>query len=140
MGFFDLTTRSASLDAKNDPVLTLDKAVPWERFRDCLETVMMLIAIVLCSLYNLSGDQVDDQSRDRLSFMIFLGLGLKGNVSDAKTVWPYRDQWADASVGEDLFDDFEGYLKAKGYLAMGGQVIDAYIVCSVGSKASFDKH
>ena len=72
--------------------------------------------------------------------MRILGLSLKGNVSDAKTVWPYSDQWADAGAAEDLFDDFEGYLKAEGYLAMGGLVINAYIVCSVGSKASFDKH
>jgi len=38
MGFFDLTNRYAGLDAKNDPLLTLDKVVPWESFRDRLET------------------------------------------------------------------------------------------------------
>ena len=29
---------------------------------------------------------------------------------------------------EDLFDLFDGLLKDKGYLAMGGQIIDATIV------------
>ena len=48
---------------------------------------MMFKAIVLCSLYNLSDDQVEHQIRDRLSFMRFLGLGLDGKVPDAKTVW-----------------------------------------------------
>jgi len=89
---------------------------------------MMFKAIVLCSLYSLSDDQVEYQIRDRLSFMRFSNLGLEDNVPDAKTVWQYRDQLADAGVVEDLFDDFDGYLKAEGYLAMGGQIIDASIV------------
>ena len=88
----------------------------------------MIKAIVLCWLYSLSDDQVEYQIRDRLSFMRFLNLGLEDNVPDAKTVWQYRDQLADAGVVEDLFDDFDGYLKAEGYLAMGGQIIDASIV------------
>jgi transposase, IS5 family len=29
---------------------------------------------------------------------------------------------------EELFDLFDGFLKDKGYLAMGGQIIDATIV------------
>ena len=45
----------------------------------------MFKAIILCSLYNLSDDQVEYQVRDRLSFMRFLGLGLEDKVPDAKT-------------------------------------------------------
>lgn len=60
--------------------------------------------------------------------MRFLGLGLEGKVPDAKTVWLYRGQLAEAGVVEKLFEDFDGYLKAEGYLAMGGQIIDAFIV------------
>jgi hypothetical protein len=62
--------------------------------RKPLDAVMMFKAIILCSLYNLSDDQVEYQIRDRLSFMRFLGLGLEGKVPDAKTVWLYRDQLA----------------------------------------------
>ncbi len=50
----------------------------------------------LCALYNLSDDQVEYQLRDRLSFMRFLGLGLEDRVPDAKTVWLYREQLAQA--------------------------------------------
>jgi IS5 family transposase len=88
----------------------------------------MFKAIVLCALYNLSDDQVEYQTRDRLSFMRFLGLGLEDRVPDARTVWLYREQLAQAGMIETLFGDFDGYLKDQGYLAMGGQIIDASIV------------
>jgi len=60
--------------------------------------------------------------------MRFLGLGLEDKVPDAKTVWHYREQLAQAGVIETLFEDFDGYLEKQGYLAMGGQIIDASIV------------
>jgi hypothetical protein len=88
----------------------------------------MFKAIVLCEHYNLSDDQVEYQLRDRLSFIRFLGLGLEDKVPDAKTVWFYREQLAQTGVIEALFEDFDGYLEQQGYLAMGGQIIDASIV------------
>ena len=147
-GFFDIAQRYAGLDAKNDPLVRIDEVVPWEDFRPRLEAawrkpteerkspagrkpwdaVVMFKAIVLCELYNLSDDQVEYQLRDRLSFMRFLGLGLEDKVPDAKTVWLYREQLAQAGVIETLFEDFDGYLEQQGYLAMGGQIIDASIV------------
>ena len=147
-GFFDIAQRYAGLDAKNDPLARIDEVVPWEDFRPRLEAawrkpteerkspagrkpwdaVVMFKAIVLCELYNLSDDQVEYQLRDRLSFMRFLGLGLEDKVPDAKTVWLYREQLAQAGVIETLFEDFDGYLEQQGYLAMGGQIIDASIV------------
>ncbi len=36
MGFFDLSGRYASLDAKKDGLVEIDAVVPWEEFcRDC---------------------------------------------------------------------------------------------------------
>ena len=128
--------------------MKIDEAVPWEDFRGRLEAVwrrpdkarksragrkpwdavVMFKTIVLCALYNLSDDQVEHQIRDRLSFMRFLGLGLEDRVPDAKTVWLYREQLTQAGVIEALFERFDGHLKDQGYLAMGGQIIDASIV------------
>ncbi len=160
MGFFDIAKRYAGLDAKNDPLLKIDAVVPWEDFRPRLEAawrkpaadrkspagrkpwdaVVMFKAIVLCALYNLSDDQVEYQLRDRLSFMRFLGLGLEDRVPDAKTVWLYREQLAQAGVIEALFDSFDGYLKEQGYLAMGGQIIDASIVAVPKQRNSRDEN
>ena len=105
LGFFDIANRYAGLDAKNDPLVKLDAVVPWEDFRSRLEAawrkpskcckspagrkpldaVMMFKTIVLCSLYNLSDDQVEYQIRARLSFMRFLG-----RVLMAKSPTPRR--------------------------------------------------
>jgi len=40
----------------------------------------------------------------------------------------YREALAKTGAVEELFDLFDGFLKDKGYLAMGGQIIDASIV------------
>ena len=37
IGFFDLSDRCASLDAKKDPLVGIDAVVPWEEFRPALE-------------------------------------------------------------------------------------------------------
>ena len=66
--------------------------------------------------------------RDRLSFMRFLGLGLEDRVPDAKTVWLYREALAQAGKVEELFQQFDGYLAQQGYIARGGQILDASIV------------
>jgi IS5 family transposase len=66
--------------------------------------------------------------RDRLSFMRFLGLGLQDRVPDAKTVWLYREALAQAGAADALFAAFDAHLKQNGYLAMGGQIVDATIV------------
>ncbi len=158
MGFFDIAKRYAGLDAKNDPLMKIDEVVRWEDFRPRLEAawrkpaeerksragrkpwdaVVMFKAIVLCALYNLSDDQVEYQLRDRFSFMRFLGLGLEDKVPDAKTVWLYREHLAQAGVIETLFEDFDGYLEQQGYLAMGGQIIDASIVAVPKQRNSRD--
>jgi IS5 family transposase len=60
--------------------------------------------------------------------MRFLGLGLEDPVPDATTVWQYREQLVQAGVVDELFGAFDAYLKDQGWLAMGGQMIDASIV------------
>ena len=148
MGFFDLSDRYASLDAKNDPLVEINAVVPWEEFRPMLErvwrkpdedrksragrkpmdAVLMFKTLVLSALYNLSDDQIEYQVRDRLSFMRFLGLGLGDRVPDAKTVWLYREALAQAGKVEEVFGLFDGYLARRGYIARGGQILDASIV------------
>ncbi len=148
MGFFNLSDRYASLDAKKDPLVEINAVVPWEEFRPLLEPVwrkpeserksnagrkpmdeaLMFKTLVLSALYNLSDDQVEYQIRDRLSFLRFLGLGLGDRVPDAKTVWFYRGALAQAGKVEDVFKLFDGHLARQGYIARGGQILDASIV------------
>jgi hypothetical protein len=49
-------------------------------------------------------------------------------VPDAKTVWLYRNALAQAGKVEVLFGLFDGHLARRGYIARGGQILDASIV------------
>jgi IS5 family transposase len=77
---------------------------------------------------NLGNDNAEYLIRDRLSFKRFLDLGLEGTVPDAKTVWLYREALARDDTAKALFAAFDAHLKQHGYLAMGGQIVDATIV------------
>ena len=165
MGFFDLRVRYEGLDRKRDPLAALAALVPWEAFRARLQAaltehglrtaagdrksaagrkpwdeVVIFKALVVQALYNLSDEQVEYQLRDRLSFMRFLGLGLEDRVPDATTLWLYREALARAGLVEQLFADFDAYLRAQGYLAMGGQIIDATIVAAPKQRNSREEN
>jgi len=84
--------------------------------------------LVLQTLYNLSDEQMEYQIKDRLSFMRFLGLCLHERIPDAKTIWLYRERLKGKKVMNKLFKSFDEQLKAKGYIAMEGQIVDASIV------------
>ena len=48
----------------------------------------------------------------------------------AKTIWLYREQLARAGAAEKLFARFDALLRAKGWLAMGGQIVDATVIAA----------
>ena len=139
--------RLREIDQSGDPPAQLDQAINWELFRKTLEeirpaqrksnagrkpfdAVMMFKIMILQSLYNLSGDAVEYQIRDRLSFMRFLGVTMAGRVPDAKTIWLFREKLIEAELMETLFGAFEDFLIARGYAAREGQIIDASIVAA----------
>jgi transposase, IS5 family len=148
LGFFDAEKRLAALSAKGDPLEAIDRLVPWESFRADIEAVVltpdemrkgsagrkpidaivMFRMLVLQALHNLSDEQAEFQVRDRLSFTRFLRLGIEDGVPDATTLWLFRENLARAGLIERLFDRFDRHLAAQGYIARGGQIVDATIV------------
>ena len=144
-GFFDLSDRYEALSAAGDPLERLSAVVDFEVFRGALnaalrrgsrakggrppyDPVLMFKMLVLQALYSLSDEGLEFQIKDRLSFQRFLGLGLDGRVPDATTLWLFREWLVKARAIDKLFARFEAVLAAKGYLAMGGQILDATIV------------
>jgi IS5 family transposase len=144
-GFFDADERLQALSAAGDPLERLRAVVDFEIFRPELETalkradrsrggrppydaVLMFRILVLQTLYTLSDDQTEYQLRDRLSFMRFAGLALHDPVPDAKTIWLFREQLTQAGALARLFERFDRLLHDRGYLAMGGQIIDATVI------------
>ena len=90
-----------------------DKARKSRAGRKPWDAVVMFKTIILSALYNLSDD---------LSIRSGIACSrCQDSVAVPRTV--------DASgVIETLFETFDGHLKDQGYLAMGGQIIDASIV------------
>src|SRR5208337_4085458 len=147
-GFFDAERRLAAITAKGDPLEMIARVVPFESFRAEIEAavltpaserkstagrkpidvIVMFRMLVLQSLYNLSDEQVEYQVRDRLSFTRFLRLGFEDSIPDGTTLWLFRETLAKAGLIERLFERFGQYLEAKGYIARGGQMVDATIV------------
>ncbi len=147
VGFWDIDERYVRLSDAGDPLEKLNAVVPWDVFRKPLakalkrsdgakggrppyDAILMFKIMVLQALYSLSDDQAEFQIQDRLSFMRFLGLGLGDRVPDAKTIWLFREHLTQARAVDNLFARFDKHLDKAGYLAMGGQIVDATIVAA----------
>src|SRR5262245_20597347 len=96
--------------------------------RKPLDAIVMFRMLVLQALNNLSDEQAEFQMLDRLSFTRFLRLGIEDSIPDATALWLFRGKLAKPGLIERLFDRFDQYLAAKGYIARGGQMVDATIV------------
>lgn len=90
--------------------------------------LLMFKVLVLQALYGMSDEQAGFQIRDRLTFMRFLSLGLGDPVPDYSTIWRFREVLIEAGAVDGLFTRFDAELKDRGYLVLGGQLIDASIV------------
>jgi transposase, IS5 family len=151
-GFFDIEERLRQLSAKGDELERLSAVVDFELFRAALEQavprsdrakggrppfdhVLMFKVLVLQANHNLSDERTEYLIKDRLSFMRFLGLGVADTVPDANTIWTFREALTRAKIEDKsavavLFQGFDDALNAAGFLAMGGQIVDASIVAA----------
>ena len=68
--------------------------------------------------------------RDRLSWLRFLGFDLGTPTPDANTIRIFRERLTEAKSITVLFDAFDNQLRNSGYLAMGGQIVDATLVAA----------
>ena len=145
LGFWDREKRQQKLDKKKALLQRLNEVIPWQEFPPLLEQVnqryttsraggkatdviLMFKLLVLQHLFNLSDDELEYQANDRLSFMKFLGLGIEDRIPDAKTVWLFRQQLTEQGSIEELFEQFDSYLRQQGYEAKQGQIVDASLV------------
>jgi IS5 family transposase len=144
-GFFDLQDRLHTIDKNGDPLSKINETVNWEMFRPALEkardknrqsnvgpkgydVILLFKILILQSLYNLSDDTTEFQILDRHSFGRFLGLHISQKVPDATTSWRFREDLIKAGIVEELFATFDAHLRANGFMAMKGQIVDASIV------------
>jgi transposase, IS5 family len=146
-GFFDLDDRLAELSAKGDDLARVKALVDFEMFRAALEAavpradrskggrpafdhVLMFKVLILQAMHALSDERCEYLIKDRLSFMRFLDLGLADPVPDANTIWSFREALKRVGAIDTLFRQFDEALRAAGFLAMSGQIVDATIVAA----------
>lgn len=129
-----------------DPLEKLDSVIDWEIFRPLLnellskepkgkggrpswDYVLMFKILILQRLYNLSDDQTEKNILDRLSFRSFLHLDLfNAKIPDAKTIWHFKNKFAQKEAGRSLFDLFEKSLERAGMIQHEGTIVDASFV------------
>lgn len=92
--------------------------------------------LVIQAQNNLSDDRTKFLINDRLSFMRFLGLSLSDRAPDAKTIWAFSERLTQAGAIEGLFSRFDLALQEAGYIAMGGQFVDAMLVAAPKQRKS----
>jgi transposase, IS5 family len=146
-GFFDVDERLKRLSDLGDQLLAFAAAVDFEMFRAELtraltysdgskggrppfDPVLMFKVLIVQATNNLSDERAEFLINDRLSFMRFLGLGLADRVPDARTIWLFREKLTHAGAIKPLFDRFNAALREAGYIAMGGQIIDATLIAA----------
>lgn len=142
---FAAQEREEKLDRKGDLLCELEKHVNFKALANEIDRIvprkagkqggrppfpseLMVRILVLQQLYNLSDDALEYQLLDRLSFQRFCGLRHSSSIPDAKTIWAFREHICLAGGSDSLFDAVQPQLQSHGYIARGGQIIDASLM------------
>ena len=146
-GLFGLSDHLKRLSAHGDPLEELSRIIDFETFRPVLvaalaygdgakggrppyDPVAMLKVLILAAQNNVSDARMEYLIRDRLSWLRFLGFDLGAATPDANTIRLFREKLTEAGALDALFTDFDRQLKERGYLAMGGRIVDATLVAA----------
>jgi len=141
-GLFGLSDHLKRLSAYGDPLEQLGRIIDFEAFRPTLtaalsygdgakggrppyDPVAMLKVLVLAAQNNVADARMEYLIRDRLSWLRFLGFDIGAATPDANTIRLFREKLTEAGALDAVFADFDRQLKERGYLAMGGQIVDA---------------
>lgn len=142
---FAAEEREAKLDRLGDVLQVLEKHVDFAALAAAIDqaaprpgrerggrppfpTELMVRTLILQQLYNLSDEQMEFQLLDRLSFQRFVGLRHSSPIPDRTTLWTFRERLMKAGAGETLFEAANRELAKHGYIARGGQIVDASLV------------
>ena len=124
---------------KNEFLLGIDQAIDWAPLEERLGNyyshtgrpshppLVVFKMLLLQQWYRLSDEEVGFQSKDRLSFQQFLGLGLGDVVPDAASLVRLRKLLARDDQGEQLFKVLTAQLESRGLIVKRGTLVDASV-------------
>lgn len=142
---FAAQEREAKLMKLGDALQVLERHVDFSALADAVDeaaprpgrerggrppfpTEVMVRILLIQQLFNLSDEQMEFQLLDRLSFQRFAGLRDSSQIPDRTTIWTFKERLIKAGASESVFDAVNRQLARHGYIARGGQMIDASIV------------
>jgi len=146
-GLFGLSDQLRRLSDCGDPLETMSCVVDFEIFRPPLEKalaygdgtkggrppydpVAMFKVLILAAQNTVSDARMEFLIRDRLSWLRFLGFDLGAVTPDENTIRLFREKLTRAGAIDALFVAFDRQLRDRGYLPMGGQIVDATLVAA----------
>lgn len=88
----------------------------------------MFKVLVVQAQHNLSDARMELTIRDHLSWMRFFGFDLGGAMLDQTTNCHHRNRLTTSGILGAVMQAFEQHLHEAGYLAIGGQIVDATTV------------
>ena len=157
-GLFAIEDQLRKIDSNGDPLVKINQFTDWELFRPDLEAarerarakdrlakglpaelvseagrppidvILLFKMLVIQSLYNLSEEATEQLVLDRLSFQRFVGLQLGDPVPDANTLRNLKEALIPGDQAKVLFDRLGDVLRARGFEAQQGQIVDATVV------------
>lgn len=144
---FGLSAQLKRLSDGGDRLETLRREVDFEALRPALEGALansdgakggrpphdraaMLRVLILAAQHAVSDDGMEYLIRDRLSWLRFLGSELGAPTPDANTICLFRQRLNRVGAMETLSGSFVRKLRERGYLPMGGQIVDATLVAA----------
>ncbi|MBY0238812.1 MAG: IS5 family transposase [Burkholderiaceae bacterium] len=142
---FAVQEREAKLTKLGDSLQELERLVDFAALADAVDnatprpsrerggrppfpTEVMVRILLIQQMFNLSDEQLEFQLLDRMSFQRFAGLRDASQIPDRTTVWTYKERLIKAGASETIFEAVNRQLAKHGYIARGGQMIDASIV------------
>lgn len=142
---FAESEREARLDKLGDVLRRFDELIDFgaiardvERSLPCRDRkkggrppypVELMVRILIAQEYfNLSDEQMEFQLLDRLSFQRFVGLRRSSQVPDRTTIWMFRERLLKAGCYDAVLESVNRQINEAGYVARGGQMIDATLV------------
>lgn len=145
LSLFAAEEREAKLNKLGDVLQVLDKYIDFTALASAVDKAvprpsranggrppfpseLMVRVLIVQQMFNLSDEQMEYQLLDRLSFQRFVGLRQSSQIPDRTTIWTFKERLIKADVGNCIFEAVNQQLVKHGYVARGGQMIDASIV------------
>jgi IS5 family transposase len=136
-----------------DKLVDTGNSIDWDGFRPMLEglydnkterggrpnidVIIMLKALFIQQLYDLSDEQLERELTDRISFRAFLGT--TEIVPDSTTIWLFRERLAESGKDKDVWNELQKQLEAMNLEVKKGIMQDASFITSDPGHAKKDK-